>query len=327
RAPRIPRARRERTGVRMAGLRFLGRTAPRHPGGGSGSGSGALATPSLGAGRGFEARVAPIFRTLLGGHVAIIGRTGCGKTTLARILAATSPNTIIVDWDGEYVDLGLPVMEPPFLLPDTDLAALVSNLERPREGGHGIAAALQVAAELNNEAEPTTLEEFFKLLRRYAFQGAAPQWVHAALARLAVLRKYCVLGVDVSPPLVYYLSKITSVRERAIIQQAIATAVVLSRPLNPPDEILLVIEEGAMGATAEYLKDLIVLSRRRNTKLIWISQSLPPTELLTSFTLLIGDPGPLRHEWSRLLGLPIPELRRGEFLLYDGKTVRKVRVT
>ncbi|MEM4029952.1 MAG: hypothetical protein QXO02_08665, partial [Thermofilaceae archaeon] len=94
----------------------------------------------------------------------------------------------------------------------------------------------------------------------------------------------------------------------------------------PLDEIFLLIEEGGMRATLEYLKGLFALARRRGVRLLWISQQLPSEELLSNFVLCIGDPGPLRDQWSRLLGLPIPRLGRGEFLIFDGNTVKKVRV-
>ncbi|MEM3943820.1 MAG: DUF87 domain-containing protein [Thermofilum sp.] len=311
----------------MVGLRRRRETpAPRNPGGAGGVHT--LTTPSSqGAGRGSEPRGAPVLKALNnisgGQHIAIVGATGCGKTTLARLLCSLVPRPLIVDWDGEYTDLGLPVVNPPYPLPDVDLKTLLSNIERPKEGGHGIAAAIDLACE---RTDKTTISAVANALRTLAMGGYAPQWIFATLARLAVLEKYIIFGIDVEPPLVYNLAAIDSIRERAIIQQAIATAFVLSRPLNPPDEILLVIEEGGMGATLEYLKDLIALARRRGIRLVYVSQVLPPEPLLPSFVLCLGDPGNLGAEWSRILGLPMPRLGRGEFLIIEWRKVRKVKV-
>jgi len=218
-------------------------------------------------------------------HVAIIGSTGCGKTTLAKLLCSLTQRCIIIDWDGEYADLGCPIFTPPFPMPNVDLKTVISGIERAREGGHGLAASL-------------VLREYFYIGFEYRYE----------------------------PPLVLDLSCIESVRDRVIVQQALALIIMLSRPLNPLDEILLLIEEGGMRATLEYLKGLFALARRRGVRLLWISQQLPPEELLSNFVLCIGDPGPLRAEWSRRLGLPIPRLGRGEFLIFDGNTVKKVRV-
>ncbi|MEM4455129.1 MAG: DUF87 domain-containing protein [Thermofilaceae archaeon] len=313
----------------MAGLRFGKGTAPRHPGGGSGSGASTSTTPSsLGAGRGFGARVAPTIKTLLEGgkHIAILGATGCGKTSLAKLLCSMAPRPVVpvvIDWDGEYTDLGLPIHEPPFMLPTVDIATLLSNLERPPDGGHGISFAVLAT-------KTTSMTELVRELERLASgYGILASWAQAALARAAVIKKYFFFtdaDKEISISCVYDLSSIPE-RERAIVQQALATALVIARVPGARSPLLLVIEEGAMGSTEHYLKDLVVLSRRRNIKLLWISQSLPPEELLPNFVLFLGDPGPLRHEWSRLLGLPLPRLGRGEFLAYDGKTVRKVRVT
>ncbi|MEM4455397.1 MAG: DUF87 domain-containing protein [Thermofilaceae archaeon] len=218
-------------------------------------------------------------------HVAVVGSTGCGKTTLAKILCSLTNRCVVIDWDGEYTDLGLPVFTPPFPLPNIDLKTVISDIEGPREGGHGLAALL-------------VLREHFYTDLEYRYE----------------------------PPLVLDLSCIESVRDRVVVQKTLALIIMLSRPLNPLDEIFLLIEEGGMRATLEYLKGLFALARRRGVRLLWISQQLPPEELLTNFVLCIGDPGPLRGQWSLLLGLPIPELRRGEFLIFDGKMVKKVRV-
>ncbi|MEM4688973.1 MAG: hypothetical protein QXH65_07560, partial [Thermofilaceae archaeon] len=126
---------------------------------------------------------------------------------------------------------------------------MISDIEGPREGGHGLAALL-------------VLREHFYTDLEYRYE----------------------------PPLVLDLSCIESVRDRVVVQKTLALIIMLSRPLNPLDEIFLLIEEGGMRATLEYLKGLFALARRRGVRLLWISQQLPPEELLTNFVLCIGDP-------------------------------------
>ncbi|MEM1930104.1 MAG: hypothetical protein QXH81_09060 [Thermofilaceae archaeon] len=216
-------------------------------------------------------------------------------------------------------------MKPPFVLPEVDYVTLISNLERPPDGGHGIAFAVRLA-----KRAASSVEELARELERLATgYGLAASWAQAALARLLVLKEYCLFAhhqLFAHYGCVFDLSQIPE-RERAIIQQAIAVATVLSRQPNSPDPLLLVIEEGAMGATEHYLKDLVTLARRRGVKLLYVAQSLPPEELLPSFVLCIGDPGPLWDRWSRLLGVPLPRhLGWGEFIVYDGHGVKKVRI-
>ena len=84
-------------------------------------------------------------------------------------------------------------------------------------------------------------------------------------------------------------------------------------------------EECGLGATQHFLKDLLYMARRRGLKLIYVSHSLPPLEVLSNFTLLLFDMGPLTARVVRELRLPIPlsSLKVGEAWLITGPGLPK----
>ena len=146
----------------------------------------------------------------------------------------------------------------------------------------------------------------------------------AALYRVSVLAKYTILSElkpsDLYPNklAVYDLSPIVDPEERAIVQQFMAS--LLTYYADPSARTLLVIEEGGAGVNVYFLKTLLMIARRRGVKLLFVSQTLPPLELLNSFTLLLFDLGPQAQRVAYELKAPIPikRLKVGEAWLIDG---------
>jgi DNA polymerase III delta prime subunit len=266
-------------------------------------------------------------------HLLLVGRTGSGKTTAARIilsraLRATLYEIIVLDWDGEYVELPLPIYAPPFHIaaPPMLLADALSEVERSEEGGH------MVSHYLRKVLAATTLERAAERLRADISLSVTPLRgvLEAAAARLEIVAKH-VEFVPFRPDDaelgglregVYLLAGIASIWERASVQQFLAMFHTLAR--RSPVPSLLVVEEGGMGARTTFLRHLMALARRRNVRLIFITQGpLPPPELRQSFEVLLFDSDP---ELRRALRAAIPDsaLQPGEcwWVRRDG-TARK----
>ena len=175
-----------------------------------------------------------------------------------------------------------------------------------------------VALYLRKALEGAPLEKAAERLKTdlatmsYALRGA----VEAAAARLEVVARHTVLGLpdgglQGAGSGVYLLAEIPSLWERAELQQFLATFFTLARAPGAWPPLLLAVEEGGMGARTSFLKRLVALARRRNVKVLFISQSLPDSEVLDNFEILLFDAG---YATRRELRAPIPDsqLRPGE---------------
>jgi len=263
-------------------------------------------------------------------HLLLVGRTGSGKTSAARaILSRTLRNglfdVVILDWDAEY-DLPLPVYEPPFPIsaPPPLVADALAEVERSTEGGHSVAHFLKraVASAADFEKAAGKLRSMQLEVVSYSLKAA----LEAAFMRLETIAPHVEFTASNEPAGleegVYLLSEIPSVWTRASIQQFLSAFHVFARrrlliarerdPLLPPvPPSILVIEEGGMGARATYLYHLMREARKARTRIIYLSQTLPPAEILQSTELLLFD---TNWQIRKELRAPIPdsELRLGE---------------
>jgi DNA polymerase III delta prime subunit len=231
-------------------------------------------------------------------HLLLVGRTGSGKTTAARTVVMRAirqylHHIVVLDWDGEYVELPLPIYAPPFEVRASPplVADALSEVERAEEGGHMVAAYLRkvlAAVPLEKAAERLRVDT----LANFSLRGV----LEAAVARLETVAKY--VDADASREEanglsegVYLLSDIPSIWERAALQQFLAVYHVLARNCCTASSIL-VIEEGAMGARTTFLRHLLALARRRGVRIVFISHSMPPAEIRQNFELLLFDSDP-----------------------------------
>jgi len=242
-------------------------------------------------------------------HLLLVGRSGAGKTTVARTILMYAIREglfqeVVLDWDNEYADyLPLEVFEPPFPISSAyePLADSVAEIERSEEGGHMVAnyirKILLETASLKKAAERLRMEALSSL------KGV----LEAAAARLETVAKYTETRARARCEGVYLLSTIPSIWERAAVQQFLATYITFTK--SDPVPTLLVIEEGGMGARTTFLRHLLALARRRNVKVMFITQGpLPPPELRSSFEILLFD---CDWELRRSLRAPIPDSQLG----------------
>jgi hypothetical protein len=124
----------------------------------------------------------------------------------------------------------------------------------------------------------------------------------AVLWRLVILKKHFTSddpGPERASALRYDLSRIIDIRERQVVEQVLASLVVIHSPGT-----FLLIEEGVPG---EWIADLLALARHRRKRIIYISQHLPPS--LSNFELVLFTP---YMENPRALPLPVnPMMDRG----------------
>jgi len=234
-------------------------------------------------------------------HLAIVGRSGAGKTTLAKHIIAhllnNTNNVIVLDFDGEYADLPLFEVNPPFPIPrGVSLAWLLSRAARPsREegGGFGIAGLLGIIDNIDTE-------DIDEVVTRIKNDLTIPFNIRfAVLWRLYVLKKYFVFtdSHEYNNSSSRYDLSLSDIRERQVVQSILASLVV--NYYYSPGPLFLVIEEGVPG---EWISDLVALARRRGVRIIYVSQSLPPASLLPSFELVLFTP----YVTTQRLQLPLP---------------------
>jgi len=270
-------------------------------------------------------------------HLLLVGRSGSGKTSAAKAILSTAlrggENVIVLDWDGEYTDLPVPIYTPPFEVsaPPHLIADALGEVERNPEGGHVISALLCKALEKGS------VDQAIRALTsdRFEFREAS-----YARLRLETIARYCVINARLFNENergnnamgmydligVYDLSKVLSVSHRAMLQQFFAVLIVLTRlEANNPIPLILAIEEGGMGARETFLKRLLAEARRAGVKLVFITHSLPDYDLRQSFEILLFDHDPLI---PRLLNVAIPysKLTPGEcWWIRRGGSAKKLR--
>lgn len=230
-------------------------------------------------------------------HLAIVGRSGAGKTSLAKrlmlYLLANEKNVTVLDFDGEYLDTPIPIITPPFLIPPgVSLAWLLSQAARPSGeegmGGFGLAGLTSLLIEDSQDVQDVNakIKELISALRR---DYTLPSTIRFGLLwRLMVFRKYFIVQDSELPRnFVADVSSVLDVRERQVTQQILASLIVHSHPTQSSDPLFLFVEEGVPG---DWIRDLVIMSRRRGVRIVYISQSLPPSSVQSSFETIIFTP-------------------------------------
>jgi len=249
-------------------------------------------------------------------HLLLVGRTGSGKTSAAKVILSHAIRNalhkiVILDWDGEYVDLPLPIHVPPFevrappqLIADS---LALAEVEHDPERGYVVAHLLYEAL-----SQGGTLERAMKYLRAVPLREAAYAYLHVLtiMPYIAVSTPYDPRELTV-PEGVYNLSLIGSMWERTAVQHFLASLTVLARPVASYPHLLLVIEEGVEVRTT-FLKNLVASAGKRNVKVIFITQTLTPLiDIIDNFEFLLFDCDP---SMRRALHAAIPnsKLKPGE---------------
>jgi energy-coupling factor transporter ATP-binding protein EcfA2 len=236
-------------------------------------------------------------------HLFIVGGTGAGKTTFARMLALyllrKHMRGCVVDFDGEYADLPLRQITPKFkvTIPSSAhayLGWLLSQSARPEEGGYATAALMDFFEDNDN------LDEIFAKVKH---DLTLPSNVrYAILWRVKIFQKYFEIVRENSYDDIlnsrFDLSEILSIRERQLVQQILVSYIVDRVPTLK----WIVIEE---ARPSPWITDVSMIARRKGKKLIFMSQFLP--EDVQNYELVIFTPYPARQ-----IPLPVnPFMDRG----------------
>jgi hypothetical protein len=215
-----------------------------------------------------------------------------GKTSLAKKLSlhvlARGEKVFVIDFDGEYVDLPLPVTKPPFPISvDLDaLAWLLSQAARPEDGGHAVEIHLQRLFEKHSALSP---ELRFTELIRILEAESLPYNIRQALQwRLYLFNKYFRLSNVTPVPdgagAIYDLSPIRGGRAKETVQEILLT---YSLFFGLTTRSFIVIEEAPAGS---FLRDILIEARRKGLRIIAVSQRLPDLDLLTNFECIVFTP-------------------------------------
>lgn len=268
-------------------------------------------------------RVESLLKTHL--HLVVCGSPGTGKTTLIKqlLMSLESTSYYVIDWGGDYNDLPASVLVPPFPLPrNASLPCILDLMGKPLKKGCEVADVVRVAVDGRLLISPRELvQELQAFARKFPCEEAL-----TALARAKVLQKNFEIGEVPHPPVRFDLSSIVNCEEKTCVLQALVSSLILARPYFPSDNVILVIEDGGWGATKNFLRVILADARRKGVKIIYVTDNLPPPAVLTNFALVVFNPGVARYLWTRRLGIPIPPLKQGEALYYDGVLMKRIRI-
>jgi hypothetical protein len=233
-------------------------------------------------------------------HLWVVGGTGAGKTSfiknLAIMLLARGIPLTIIDYDGEYIHLPLIVQEPPFPVnvDQETLAWLLSQAARPEEGGYAIELHLQRRfLQFNNE----NIEEIINIEKEASYNGLPANIRQAIMWRLHLFRKYFTLSPTAPDGIgvIYDLSPIRGGRAKEVVQQILLTYLV---QVTTKKLEFFIFEEASHGP---FLRDILLMSRKKGARIIAVSQTLPDSEFLSNFEFILFTP-----YINQRLPLPLP---------------------
>jgi len=217
-----------------------------------------------------------------------------GKTSTIKALALhviERGRVTIIDYDGEYTSLPLLIQRPPFPInvDNETLSWILSQAARPEEGGYALEHHFQLLFERG--------QSFLEIMKYLEVDNLPLNIKQALKWRLFMFQKYFVIN-NASPPtpdgagVIYDLSSIRGGRAKEVIQQMI-----LSYLLQFQYSRYVIVEEAPTGP---FLRDILVMSRRKGQRLIMISQKLPDPDYVNNFEFLIFTPFMMKSV------LPIP---------------------
>ncbi|MEM1632597.1 MAG: hypothetical protein QW394_09250 [Thermofilaceae archaeon] len=263
-------------------------------------------------------------------HIAVCGGTNEIRVKLVKMLLLSIRTPFyLMDWDMDYCDVPALTVEPPFPLPSTiNMISLISDLEYLSEEKNPLIFPNTVLAMYGKRA--TSLKGLERILSSFlniaAVDATILQEVLRTLGIIRVLEKDFKPHMEIpEPPVRFDLSPVVDLMERMWCQKVLAYTIFLSRPLKPPDEVALVIDEGS-GMAKRFLEFLSASARKRGIRLIYVSQNLPPAGALTNFVCFLS-PVTARFEWAERLGIPfLPESRPDEFFFWDGFRLKRIKI-
>jgi DNA helicase HerA-like ATPase len=235
-------------------------------------------------------------------HLWVAGGTGMGKTSLVKRLSLRAlergEKVFIIDYDGEYVDLPLSIIRPPFdINADFDTVAwLLSQAARPEDGGHAVEVHFQRLFEKYSTLSPEL--RFTELIKLAEVEGLPYNIRQAIQWRLYLFNKYFRLSNASPVPdgagAIYDLSPVRGGRAKETVQEILLT---YSLFFGLTTRSFIVVEESSTGS---FLRDILIEARRKGLRIIAASQRLPDSELLTNFEYIIFTP------FYEKINLPLP---------------------